>query len=118
MTVYAHIVGWGKYIPEKVVTNDDIAEFMDTSDEWIRDRTGIRERRFVADNESTATIAASAARLALDRARITPSAVDLIIVATLTPEHIFPSTASLVQDAIGANKAGAFDLSAACSGFL
>jgi len=118
VTIYAHIVGWGKYIPEKVVTNDDIAKFMDTSDEWIRERTGIRERRFVADNESTATIAASAARLALDRARITPSAVDLIIVATLTPEHVFPSTASLVQDAIGANRAGAFDLSAACSGFI
>ncbi len=118
MTVYAHIVGWGSYIPEKVVTNHDIAEFMDTSDEWIRERTGIRERRFVAENESTATIAASAARLALDRARIAPSAVDLIIVATLTPEHSFPSTASLVQDAIGANKAGAFDLSAACSGFI
>ena len=118
MTVYAHIVGWGSYIPERVVTNEDIAEFMDTSDGWIRERTGIRERRFVAENESTATIATSAAQLALDRARIAPSAVDLIIVATLTPEHSFPSTASLVQDAIGATKAGAFDLSAACSGFI
>jgi len=118
VTVYAHIVGWGKYIPEKVVTNDDIAQFMDTSDEWIRSRTGIAERRFAGEQETTASMAVAAARVALDRARIAPSTVDLIIVATLTPEYTFPSTASLVQDAIGANRAGAFDLSAACSGFL
>lgn len=118
MTVYAHIVGWGKYIPENVVTNDDIAQFMDTSDGWIKSRTGISERRFVGDDETTASIAIKAAQEALDRARIVPSAVDLIIVATLSPEYIFPSTASLVQDAIGANHAGAYDLSAACAGFI
>lgn len=118
MTLYAHIVGWGKYVPERVVTNDDIAQIMDTSDDWIKTRTGISERRFAGEQETTASMAIAAARVALDRARIVPSAVDLIIVATLSPEYIFPSTASLVQDAIGANHAGAFDLSSACSGFI
>jgi 3-oxoacyl-[acyl-carrier-protein] synthase-3 len=118
VALYAHIVGWGKYIPEKVVTNQDIAEFMDTSDDWIKTRTGISERRFATENETTATMAIAAARLALDRARIVPKAVDLIIVATLSPEQPFPATASLVQDAIGARSAGAFDLSSACSGFI
>jgi 3-oxoacyl-[acyl-carrier-protein] synthase-3 len=118
VTIYPHIVGWGKYVPECVVTNDDIAKLMDTSDEWIKSRTGISERRHAAPHETTASMAIAAAQLALDRARIVPSAVDLIIVATLSPEHLFPSTASLVQDAIGATHAGAFDLSAACSGFI
>ena len=118
MTTYAHIVGWGKYVPEKVVTNHDLAKIMDTSDEWIKSRTGISERRFAGKDELTATMAIAAARLALDRARITPSAVDLIIVATLCPEHVFPSTACLVQDALGATHAGAYDLSAACAGFI
>lgn len=118
MTYYAHIVGWGKYLPEKVVTNCDLARVMDTSDEWIRSRTGIAERRIVSDGETTASMSIAAAQLALDRARIAPSAVDLIIVATLSPEHVFPSTACLVQDALGATRAGAFDLSAACSGFI
>ncbi|MDM8532429.1 beta-ketoacyl-ACP synthase III [Anaerolineales bacterium HSG25] len=116
--IYAHIVGWGKYLPEKVVTNDDIAAWMDTTDDWIRSRTGIAERRMAADHETTASMAIAAAQLALDRARITPSSVDLIIVATLSPEHIFPATASIVQDALGATRAGAYDLSAACSGFI
>ncbi|MDX1522682.1 MAG: beta-ketoacyl-ACP synthase 3, partial [Anaerolineae bacterium] len=118
LTTYAHIVGWGKYVPDKVVTNDDIAKFMDTSDGWIKSRTGITERHFAGEDETTATMAIAAAQDALDRARIAPSAIDLIIVATLSPEHIFPATASLVQDALGANHAGAFDLSAACSGFI
>lgn len=118
MATYAHIVGWGKYLPEKVVTNNDIAKFMDTSDGWIRSRTGIAERRFVNEDETTASMAIIAAQLALDRARIAPSAVDLIIVATFSPEHLFPSTACLVQDALGATHAGAYDLSAACSGFI
>jgi 3-oxoacyl-[acyl-carrier-protein] synthase-3 len=91
---------------------------MDTSDEWIRSRTGISERRFAAKDESTATMAIIAAQRALDQAGIAPSAVDLIIVATFSPEHLFPSTACLVQDAIGATHAGAFDLSAACAGFV
>jgi 3-oxoacyl-[acyl-carrier-protein] synthase-3 len=118
VTTYAHIVGWGKYVPEKVVTNDDLAKIMDTSDEWIKSRTGISQRRFAGKEETTATMAIAAAQLALDRARLAPSAVDLIIVATLCPEHIFPSTACLVQDALGATRAGAYDLSAACAGFI
>lgn len=118
MATYAHIVGWGKYVPEKVVTNDDIAQFMDTSDGWIKSRTGISERRFASEDETTASMAITAAKVALDRARLTPSTVDLIIVATLSPEHIFPATACLVQDAIGATHAGAYDLSAACAGFI
>lgn len=118
MITYAHIVGWGKYIPEKVVTNDDLAKIMDTSDEWIKSRTGISQRHFAGKDETTATMAIAAAQLALDRARIAPSAIDLIIVASLCPEHIFPSTACLVQDALGAGNAGAFDLSAACAGFV
>jgi 3-oxoacyl-[acyl-carrier-protein] synthase-3 len=118
MATYAHIVGWGKYVPQKVVTNDDIAKFMDTSDGWIKSRTGISERRFASDDETTASMAIAAAKLALDRAHITPSIIDLIIVPTLSPEHIFPSTACLVQDAIGATHAGAYDLSAACAGFI
>lgn len=118
MITYAHIVGWGKYVPEKVVTNDDLAKIMDTSDDWIKSRTGISQRRFAGKDETTATMAIAAAQLALDRARIAPSAIDLIIVATLCPEHTFPSTACLVQDALGAANAGAFDLSAACAGFV
>lgn len=120
MATYAHIVGWGKYIPEKVVTNHDLAKMLDTSDDWIESRTGISERRHAdrEKNETTASMAIAAARLALDRARVVPTSVDMVIVATLSPEHIFPSTASLVQDAIGATHAGAFDLSAACSGFI
>ncbi|MEW5957258.1 MAG: beta-ketoacyl-ACP synthase III, partial [Chloroflexota bacterium] len=115
---YAHIVGWGKYVPPRVVTNHDLARIMDTSDEWIQSRTGIVERRFAGADETTATMSITAAKLALDRARITPSAVDMIIVATLTPDHACPATACLVQDALGATNAGAYDLSAACAGFI
>jgi 3-oxoacyl-[acyl-carrier-protein] synthase-3 len=116
--MYAHIVGWGKYVPDKVVTNHDLAKIMDTSDEWIKTRTGISERRFVTEGETTATMSIAAAQVALDRARIAPSAIDMIIVATLMPDHFFPSTACLVQDALGATHAAAYDLSAACAGFI
>lgn len=115
---YAHIVGWGMAVPDNIMTNDDLAAIVETDDEWIRSRTGIRERRIASDEESTATLAYKAAQRALDVADILPTDIDLIIVATSTPEYIFPSTASLVQDWLGANKAGAFDLSAACSGFV
>lgn len=120
MATYAHIVGWGKYIPDKVVTNHDIAKTLDTSHDWIESRTGISERRHAdrEKNETTASMAIAAARLAIDRARIAPTAVDIVIVASLSPEYMMPSTAALVQDAIGATHAGAFDLSAACSGFV
>ncbi|MCA9976590.1 MAG: 3-oxoacyl-ACP synthase, partial [Anaerolineales bacterium] len=115
---YAHIVGWGCYLPEHVLTNDDLANIVETSHEWIYTRTGIRERRIAADKESTATLAFEAAARALAIANIPSPKVDLIIVATSTPEYIFPSTASQLQDYLGATRAGAFDLSAACSGFV
>ncbi|MCA9921499.1 MAG: ketoacyl-ACP synthase III [Anaerolineales bacterium] len=115
---YAHIVGWGSYMPERVLTNHDLAQIVTTSDEWIFTRTGIRERRIAGERETTATLAFEAAARALAVADLPPSQVDLIIVATSTPEYIFPSTASRVQDYLGATKAGAFDLSAACSGFV
>jgi 3-oxoacyl-[acyl-carrier-protein] synthase III len=115
---HAHIVGWGKFMPDRVLTNHDIAQIVDTSDEWIYSRTGIRQRRIADERETTATMAFEAAARALAVADMHPSQVDLVIVATATPEYMFPSTASRVQDYLGANRAGAFDLSAACSGFV
>ncbi len=115
---YAHIVGWGKYVPEKVMTNDDLAKIVDTSDAWIQQRTGIRERHIADPKETTSTMAIRAARDALWIAGLNPSDLDLIIVATTTPDFIFPATACLVQDALGATHAGAFDLSVGCSGFV
>jgi 3-oxoacyl-[acyl-carrier-protein] synthase-3 len=118
MTRYAHVTGWGMAVPEKVLTNHDLAKFIDTSDEWIVSRSGISERHIAEQHESTATLATRAALRALDRTDLRPREIDLIIVATSTPEHIFPATACFVQDAIGATQAGAFDLSAACTGFI
>ena len=115
---YAHIVGWGKYLPSRIMTNDEIGKMVDTSDEWIRKNTGIGQRRIAADNESTSTMATQAAIEALDVAGVSPAQIDQIIVATSTPENFFPSSACLVQEALGADHAGAFDLSAACSGFV
>ena len=115
---YAHIVGWGMYVPSHRLTNDDIAKMVDTSDEWITARTGIKERRIAADDESTATLAIRSAEAALDVANMAPEELDLIIVASATPDYLFPATACLVQDNLGADRAGAFDLSAACSGFI
>jgi len=115
---YAHIVGWGKYLPQRVLTNQQISRIVDTSDEWIFTRTGIRERRLAGERETTATLAFEAAARALAVAGMHPTEVGLIIVATSTPESVFPATASLVQDYLGAAHAGAFDLSAACSGFV
>ena len=114
----AHIVGWGRFLPDRVLTNDEIAQTVATSDEWIYTRTGIRERRIAGESETTATMAFEAAARALAVADLHPSQVELIIVATSTPEYIFPSTACRVQDYLGARRAGAFDLSAACSGFV
>ena len=118
MTLQAHITGWGMAVPERVLTNEDLTLMVDTNDEWIQSRTGIRERRIAAHDESTATLAAEAALRAMKVADLNPADVDLIVVSTSSPEHIFPATASLVQDWIGAVKAGAFDLSAACTGFI
>lgn len=115
---YAHIIGWGSYLPSRIMTNDDIAKIVNTSDEWIYTRTGIRERHIAGEKETTATLAFEAAARALAIADIPPSQIELIIVATSTPEYIFPATAAQVQDYLGANRAGAFDLSAACSGFV
>ena len=116
---YARIAGLGKCLPSRVVTNDELARMVDTSDEWIRTRTGIVERRFVSDGESTSTLATAAAHAALTQARVPPEDVDLILVATSTPDYpLFPSTACLLQAALGSKRAGALDLSAACSGFV
>lgn len=116
---YAQIVGWGYQVPNKVITNQDLEQIVDTQDEWIRTRTGIEERHVAASpQETSASMGIQAARKALDVADIHPNKLDLIICATSSPEHIFPSTASIIQDGLGAINAGAFDLSAACSGFV
>ncbi len=114
----AHITGWGVSVPERILSNDEIAQMVDTSDEWIVSRTGIHERHIAEEGESTASLGSEAALQAMEVARVTPNDIELIIVSTSSPEHIFPSTASLIQDRIGASRAGAFDLSAACTGFI
>jgi len=114
----AVVAGHGSFAPEKTLTNDELARMVDTSDEWITTRTGIKVRHITSDNESTAFLATEAARRALAEAHLDAAEVELIIVATITPEMVFPSTASFVQRAIGAHKAWVFDLAAACSGFV
>ncbi|NLD71630.1 MAG: ketoacyl-ACP synthase III [Chloroflexi bacterium] len=116
--VRAEIVGWGMCAPRRVMTNDELAAMLDTSDEWIRGRTGIARRHIVSDGETTASMAIAAAQDALQVADADPREIDLVIVATSTPDHVFPSTACQVQDALAARHAGAFDLNAACSGFV
>lgn len=118
MLRYAHIVGWGSYLPEKVLTNDDIALLVNTTDEWIRSRTGIKRRHIANEHENTATMGFEAAARALAIAGIHPQQVDMIIVTTSTSANAFPSSASLVQNYLGAKNASAFDLGAACSGFV
>jgi 3-oxoacyl-[acyl-carrier-protein] synthase-3 len=116
---YVRIAGWGKYLPARVMTNADLEGLVDTSDEWIRSRSGIAERRIAAEDETTATMATMAAREALACAGVDAASLDLIVVATSTPDYVaYPSSACLVQAALGAQRAGAFDLSAACSGFV
>jgi 3-oxoacyl-[acyl-carrier-protein] synthase-3 len=116
---YVRIAGWGKYLPERIMPNAELAEMVDTSDDWIRARTGIGERRIAAPEETTCTLAVNAARAALDRAGARAEDLDLIIVATCTPDYSnMPATASLVQHALGATRAGAVDLNAVCSGFI
>ncbi|PXA02964.1 3-oxoacyl-ACP synthase [Coraliomargarita sinensis] len=111
-------LGTGSYVPEKVVTNDDMAKIVETSDEWIRTRTGICERRFAADHETTSYMAAEAAKKAIGTAGIEREEIDLVVVATMTPDMPFPSTACLVQDKVGLRKVTAFDVQAACSGYV
>jgi len=115
---YARVTGWGKYMPERVVANNELKEKVNTSDLWIQARTGIKERRLAADDEAASDLAVKAAKNALTVAEVEPALLDLVIVATVTPEMIFPSCASLVQHAIGAKNAAAFDLNAACTGFV
>ncbi len=116
--IYAAISGAGHYAPEKVLTNADLERMVDTSDEWIRTRTGIRERRIAAEGECTSDMGAEAARRALANAGLAAEDVEAVYVATCTPDMVFPSTACLIQAAIGAGRAYGYDLSAACSGFL
>jgi len=118
MKIRARISGAGMYVPEKVVNNRDMEKFVETSDEWIIERTGIRERRFVAEGQANSDLAVKAVERALEVAKVDPADIDLIIVATVTPDMMFPSTACLIQNRIGAKKAWGFDLSGACSGFL
>ena len=114
----SRILGTGSYLPERVMTNRDLERVMETSESWIIERTGIRERRIAADHEATSDLAVPAARRALEMAGVHENDLDLIIVATSTPDMYFPSTACIVQDRLGARHAAAFDLSAACSGFI
>ena len=115
---FAHITGWGMFVPEPVLTNHDLAKLIDTNDEWIRDHTGIGERHIARENEFPSTLAVEASLKALAVANLAPTELDLIICSTSSPEYIFPATACLIQDQIGATRAGAFDLLAACSGFI
>jgi len=112
------IAGLGKYVPERVLTNEELARTVDTSDEWIRERTGIRERRLAADHETASTMGLEAARRAMSMAGVEPDSLDLILAATTTPDGLFPAVACLIQDGLNARRAGAFDINAACTGFL
>jgi len=115
---YSRITGTGSYLPEKVVTNQDLEKTMETSDEWIRDRTGIKRRHIAADGETTSDLAVHAAKHAIDAAGITVDDIDLIVVGTTTPDKIFPATACTVQRKLGISGCGAFDVQAVCSGFV
>ena len=116
--IYARIAGTGSYLPEKLLTNEDLAKQVDTSDEWIRSRTGIRERHIAAEGETTSDLGYHAAVRAMEAAGIDASQIDMIVVGTTTPDLIFPSTACLIQARLGANGCMAMDVNAACSGFV
>ncbi|HVO43674.1 MAG TPA: beta-ketoacyl-ACP synthase III [Aggregatilineales bacterium] len=118
LTKYAHVTGWGMQVPARIMPNSELEAVVDTTDEWIRSRTGIQQRRIASERESVVSLGFEAAREALARADVHPADIDLIVVATSTPEDIYPSSACKIQNLLGAIKAGAFDLSAACSGFV
>ncbi|MCP4539529.1 MAG: ketoacyl-ACP synthase III [Chloroflexi bacterium] len=118
MKRYGRITGWGKSLPKRVLTNHDLEKMVDTSDEWIVSRTGIRERRIVGEGETTSSMSVDACRKALDRAGVSPEEVDLVIVATSSPDYFCPPVSSMVQDQLGATRAGAFTLVAGCTGFV
>jgi 3-oxoacyl-[acyl-carrier-protein] synthase-3 len=115
---YAHVIGWGIEVPERVLTNHDLEQMMETSDEWITERTGIKERRLADGRDNTVTLGLRAAHQALRQANVLPDELDLIIVATSSLTYLFPATACLIQDQLGATRAGAFDILAACTGFI
>ena len=117
-SIYVGISGVGSYVPERVVTNDDLSKIVDTSNEWIVERTGIEERRIADDDTATSDLGTLAAKRALEDAKLQPEDIDLIIVATVTADHAFPSTACIIQKNIGAMKAAAFDINVGCSGFV
>ena len=112
------IIGTGSYVPEKILTNEDLSRMVDTSDEWITTRTGIKQRRIAAKDENTSDMATQAALKAIEQAKISPKEINLILVATATPDMLFPATACFVQKKIGATSAACLDISAACAGFL
>ena len=114
----ARITGFGHYLPEKVLTNSDLEKMVDTSDEWILTRSGIKERHIAAENEACSDLAFEASKVALADAGVDPKDLDTIIVATITPDMVLPSVSCIIQDRLGAKKAAAFDISAACSGFI
>jgi 3-oxoacyl-[acyl-carrier-protein] synthase-3 len=116
--VHVTITGLGAYVPERVVTNDELAQMVDTSDEWIIERTGIRERRIAADSQALSDLSMPAARHALEQAGSDGTDIDLLIVATVTPDMMFPSTSAILADQLGAKDAAAYDLSAGCTGFM
>jgi len=116
--IYSRIAGTGSYLPEKILTNDELSKLVDTSDEWIATRTGIRQRHIAAEGETTSDLSYHAAVRALEAAGVDASEIDLIVLGTTTPDIIFPSTACLVQHRLGANGCPAFDVNAACSGFI
>lgn len=114
----SYIAGIGHYTPDKILTNHDLEQMVDTNDEWITTRTGIKERRIAADEQASSDLGIEAARRAMAMANTAPEDVDLIIVATITPDYVFPATACIIQNALGCVNAGVFDLEAACSGFI
>ncbi len=115
---FSKIIGTGSYLPEKVLSNADLEKIVDTTDEWIRERTGIRERRVAADDETTGDMAFMAARRAMEAAGVEPEDIDFIALGTTTPDLVFPSTAALLQQRLGLREVGAMDINAACSGFI
>jgi 3-oxoacyl-[acyl-carrier-protein] synthase-3 len=118
MTLRSQVAGCGAYLPERVLTNEELARCLDTSDEWIRQRTGIGERRIAAEGELTSDLAVAAARRALERAGMSGNDLDLIVLATATPDHTFPATATKIQAQLGMKRGAAFDIQAVCSGFV
>ncbi len=114
----SQVMGWGAYLPRRIITNDELPQTLETSDSWIAERTGIRQRHIAAEGECTSDLALAASRKALERAGIDAGALDLIVLATATPDNTFPSTATQVQAALGMTRGAAFDIQAVCTGFV